>query len=49
METGALIWELLDQGHDVDETSREIEAKFARIWPVLARIRNLVSIFDLLG
>ena len=27
-ETGALIWESLEQGHDVDETSREIEAKF---------------------
>lgn len=31
------------------ERRREIEARFARIWPVLARKRNLVSIFDLLG
>ena len=33
----------------LNERRREIEAKFARIWPVLARKRNLTSIFDLLG
>jgi hypothetical protein len=33
----------------LNERRRQIEAKFARIWPVLARKRNLVSIFDLLG
>lgn len=33
----------------LNERRREIEAKFTRIWPVLARKRNLASIFDLLG
>jgi hypothetical protein len=33
----------------LNECRREIEAKFTRIWPVLARKRKLVSIFDLLG